>query len=89
MSKAETTANTGELLDNIPEELRQHPAERLRDVSRTPSPQPSGRADLRLVSPAPSDPERWKQLMNHLFICEEDELFRWVRSVRAAVEAST
>ena len=43
---------------------------------------------LRLVPPLPTDPEMWKRLMNHLYGCEEDELFAWLRSVRAAVLAS-
>lgn len=32
-----------------------------------------------------TDPEMWKRLLNHLYINEEDELFRWATSVRAAV----
>ncbi len=72
----------------LPEENRQHPRGRLRDVSRVTMPPPSGRADLRLAPPTADDPEYWRRLMNHLFLAEEDELFAWLRNVRAVVEAS-
>ncbi len=55
---------------------------------RTPKLTARGRTNLRLVPPSPDDPENWKRLMNVLFIHEEDALFRWARSVRAAVEES-
>ncbi len=64
---------------NAPQRIGQQ----LRGVSHTP---PTGRTDLRLAPPAPDDPEAWKRLMNLLFVNEEDELFRWLRSVRAVVE---
>lgn len=64
------------------------PEEQPRDVPRALTPPPNGRADLRLVPPAPDDAESWKRLMNVLFVHEEDELFVWARGVRAALEAS-
>lgn len=56
--------------------------------TRTPKLTARGRANLRLVPPSPDDPENWIKLMNLVFISEEDQLFTWLRSVRAALEAS-
>lgn len=39
---------------------------------RTPDPPPR---------PAPTDPEMWKRLLNLLYINEEDELFRWTKTL--------
>jgi hypothetical protein len=43
--------------------------------------------DRRLtLCPSPPDDEKlWARLLNHLYLCEEDELFRWARRVRAYV----
>jgi hypothetical protein len=46
----------------------------------------AGDTDLRLAPPPPDDPECWKHLLNLLYAYEQDELFRWARSVREAVE---
>jgi hypothetical protein len=40
---------------------------------------------VRLVPPLPDDAAMWKRLLNHLYRCEEDYLFEWLRSVRAEV----
>lgn len=38
-------------------------------------------------SPPPGDSKyHWRRLMNHLYGCGEDELFKWARDVRATVE---
>jgi hypothetical protein len=41
---------------------------------------------LRLVPPAPTNPELWASVPNLLFWLERDEEFLWLQSVRAAVE---
>ena len=49
-------------------------------MSRTPTPPP-----LRGVPPPVDSEYHWRKLMNHLFGCGEDELFRWLRDVRSEV----
>jgi len=41
---------------------------------------------LRPAPPLPTDAEKWKRLMNHMYGCEEDRLFVWLRGVRRVVE---
>ena len=56
---------------------------------RTPTlPASDRRRSLHLVPPAPTDAENWKKLMNFLFVHEQDQLFVWLRSVRAAVDSA-
>jgi hypothetical protein len=43
---------------------------------------------LTLVPPPPDDERMWRRLLNHVYLCEEDELFRWLRSVRQAVRTN-
>jgi hypothetical protein len=38
------------------------------------------------LAPLPDDFERWKRLMNLVFLLEEDRLFEWLKTVQAAVE---
>ncbi len=33
------------------------------------------------------DPEMWKKLLNHLYGCEQDELFKWAKSIREELES--
>lgn len=35
--------------------------------------------------PAIDDEHAWRELLNHLFVTEKDEIFRWAKRVRAAV----
>ncbi len=39
------------------------------------------RRQLKAVPPPADDPEMWRKLMNHLYGCEQDTLFRWARLV--------
>ncbi len=56
-------------------------------MSRTPTrPLPARPDFLRPVPPPPDSEYMWRRLMNFLFVHEQDDLFVWLRSVRAVVE---
>ena len=40
------------------------------------------RPKLKVVLSTPDDPYMWKRLLNRLYLYEEDELFRWAKTVR-------
>jgi hypothetical protein len=46
----------------------------------------ASREKLKPVPPPMDSEYHWRKLLNHLYGCGEDELFRWVRDVRAVVE---
>ena len=56
-------------------------------MPRTPMRAPTGRPDFLRPVPPPIDHEpSWRRLMNLLYLHEQDQLFAWLRGVRAAVE---
>ncbi len=42
---------------------------------------------LKLVPPRVDDERYWNLTLNHLFGCQKDALFVWIKRVRAYVEA--
>ena len=44
-----------------------------------------GRRCAETIPPPIDDQDAWRRLLNRLYFCEEDELFRWAKTVEAAV----
>jgi hypothetical protein len=44
---------------------------------------------LTLVPPAADSEYHWRKLLNHLYACGEDELFRWAKVVQEYVKHGT
>ena len=56
-------------------------------MPRAPQPRPAARPTMLRLAPPPIDHEpSWRRIMNLLYLHEQDQLFAWLRGVRAAGE---